>query len=87
MPTGIVAEDLAEFAKQLPHITNSSTFFHFFEARLRLERPTNDFSQWMADMGEKRLADDIDRLDPYGMTLEELRQQIYVLCRRRLSER
>jgi len=87
MPTGIVAEDLKEFAANLEHCTNSSTFFHFFEARLRLERKTNDFSLWLGDLGEKRLADEIDRLDPYAMTLEELRKQIYILCRRRLSER
>ena len=87
MPTGMVAEDLDDFTRKLPHATNSSTFFHFFEARLRLERPTNDFSLWLSDLGERRLADDIDRIDPYIMTLEELRQQIYVLCRRRLAER
>ncbi len=87
MPTGIVAENLAEFAEKLRHITNSSTFFHFFEARLRQERQTNDFSIWLTDLGERRLADDIDRIDPYATTLEGLKQQIYVLCRRRLSER
>ena len=83
----IIAENLGEFAEKLRHITNSSTFFHFFEARLRQERQTNDFSIWMTDMGERRLADDIDRIDPYSTTLEGLKQQIYVLCRRRLSER
>jgi hypothetical protein len=83
----MVASNLEEFANHLPRCTNSSTFFHFFEARLRLERKTNDFSAWLADLGERRLADDIDRLDPYSMTLEELRQKIYVLCRRRLSEK
>lgn len=87
MPTGMAAENLGEFAENLRHITNSSTFFHFFEARLRLERPTNDFSLWLTDLGERRLADEIDRIDPYSLTLEELRQQIYVLCRRRLAER
>ncbi len=87
MPTGMVADDLASFSDHLRHITNSSTFFHFFEARLRLERPTNDFSMWLDGIGERRLADEIDRIDPYNMTLEHLRQQIYVLCRRRLSEK
>lgn len=87
MPTGVVAEDLEEFSSCLRHCTNSSIFFHFFEARLRLERKTNDFSQWLTDLGERRLADKIDHLDPYAMTLKELRKQIYVLCRRRLAGR
>ncbi len=86
MPTGLVAENLEEFTNLLPKITNSSTFFHFFEARLRLERKTNDFSMWLEGIGERRLADEIDRIDPYAMTLGELRHQIYVLCRRRLAE-
>ncbi len=87
MPTGVVAEDLREFAAKIQQCTNSSIFFHFFEARIRLERKTNDFSQWLEDLGERRLADEINRLDPYRMTLEELKGQIYVLCRRRLAER
>jgi uncharacterized protein DUF5752 len=87
LPTGLIATNLDEFASLLPRTTNSSVFFHFFEARLRLGHKTNDFSLWLGDHGERRLADEIDRLDPYSATLEELKKQIYVLCRRRLSER
>jgi hypothetical protein len=87
MPTGVVAEDLPDFTEKLLHVTNASIFYHFFEARLRLGRKTNDFSQWLSDLGERRLAEAIDRLDPYIMTLNELKQQIRVLCRRRLAQR
>jgi hypothetical protein len=83
MPTGTVAHDVAEFFQQLASVTNSCLHFHFFEARLRLERPTNDFSQWLNDLGEKRLARAIDRLNPYGMTLDELKVAIGRLRRRR----
>ncbi len=86
LPTGMAARNLEEFASMLPNCTNASTFFHFFEARLRLGKKTNDFSIWLTDNGERRLADEIDHLDPYSMTLEELRRQIHVLCRRRLAE-
>jgi hypothetical protein len=55
--------------------------FHFCEASL--ERPTNDFSQWLADLGETRLALAIDKLNPYVMTLEELKAEIIKLRRRR----
>ncbi len=79
MPTGIVAADPAEFFRALPLVSNVSLFFHFFEARLRLERPTNDFSQWLAWRGETGLAKAIDALDPYSVTLDELRRKIIEL--------
>jgi hypothetical protein len=83
MPTGVVAHDVSEFFEQLGRVTNACLHFHFFEARLRLERPTNDFSQWLKDLGETRLAKEIDKLNPYAMTLDELKEQISKLSRRR----
>ncbi len=80
MPTGIVARDVAEFVARLPQVTVSSLYFHFFEARLRLERPTNDFSFWLLGRGEEDLAIAIDRLNPYSMTLDELKAAIVDLC-------
>lgn len=79
MPTGIVASDVHEFFVKLPQVTNASLFFHFFEARLRLERPTNDFSQWLASRGATELARQIDQLDPYVRTLDELKADIIAL--------
>ena len=76
MPTGIVADGVADFFRKLPKVSNVSLFFHFFEARLRLGRPTNDFSSWLAGCGEPELARAIDSLDPYITTLDELKQQI-----------
>jgi hypothetical protein len=81
MRTGIVAQDLDDFIEKLSQITNISVYYHFFEARLRLERPTNDFSQWLVAEGHERLAKAIDRLDPYAMTLDELRDEIVRLAR------
>ena len=82
MPTGLVAHDVPEFFQQVARVTNSCLHFHFFEARLRLERPTNDFSQWLKQLGEPKLARAIDRLRPYAMTLDELREQIVRVGRR-----
>lgn len=79
MPTEIEAQDIPDFFAKLPLITSLSLFFHFFEARLRLERPTNDFSQWMIAQGNKELAQAIDRLDPYSVTINELKDQIISL--------
>ena len=83
LPTGIVARDLPEFIDGLSRVSTVSLFFHFFEARLRLEHTTNDFSRWLSDRGEQNLAQAIDNLDPYAMTLGELRQEIIRLAERR----
>lgn len=76
MPSGIVAADIPDFFAKLPGVANTSLYFHFFEARLRLERETNDFSAWLAYRGAEELARAIDRLNPYRMSLEELRDRI-----------
>ena len=82
MPTGQVAHNIPEFFETIEHVTNACLHFHFFEARLRLERPTNDFSQWLRDLGEPSLASKIDDLNPYSMTLEELKHAIMRLGRK-----
>jgi hypothetical protein len=76
MPTGLVAPDVPAFFRLLPDVTNISLHFHFVTARLRLERPTDDFSRWFADGGRPDLAGALGRLDPYAFTLDELREQI-----------
>ncbi len=79
MPTGIVAENPADLLVKLPTITNVSLYFHFVEARLRMERLTNDFSQWLNAWGEKALAREINSIDPYALTLDELKSAIVKL--------
>jgi len=77
LPTNYIAADLNEFADILKKITIDSIYFHIFEARLRLEKETNDFSLWIEkSLGNKKLADKIARLDPYTHTLEDLRNVI-----------
>ena len=44
--------------------------------RLRLEKQTNDFSEWLGYCGATELAKAIDKLNPYLMTMEELREEI-----------
>lgn len=77
LPTNYIAYNLAEFVEILKKITIDSIYFHIFEARLRLEKETNDFSFWIEDsIGDKELADKISKLDPYTYTLEDLRKTI-----------
>ena len=79
VPTGLEAAGVPEFFAAVPHISTESLYYHFLEARLRLERPTNDFSHWLGLHGAQPLADAIDRLDPYSMTLDELKARIVAL--------
>jgi hypothetical protein len=82
IPTVHIANNLEEFVGILEKITIDSIYFHVFEARLRLERPTNDFSNWIEDaLGCKDIADEIARLDPYTYTMEELRKRIISIIR------
>jgi len=86
IPTNYVVYDLKEFKDILGNITIDSIYFHIFEARLRLERKTNDFSNWIENsIGDKELAEDISKLDPYTRTLEELRKVIIKIIGKRLS--
>jgi hypothetical protein len=88
MPTGLTAHDLAEFADCVERLGFGSLSFHFFDARLRLERGENDFSEWLRTaLGEDALAAAIARLDPYTHTLDSLRREVVRLVRRRLAER
>jgi len=74
LPTGLTARDLAEFLSVIKTVSINSIYFHMFEARLRLERGENDFSNWFDGLGRKDLAAEVARLDPYTMTLEGLRK-------------
>ncbi len=86
LPTNFMAYDLREFVDILKKITIDSIYFHVFEARLRLERGTNDFSYWIeTSIGDKELADEITRLDPYTHTLEDLRNTLVRITENKIT--
>jgi hypothetical protein len=76
LPLPYTAHNLSEFSQMLSKVSIHSLYFHMFEARMRLGVPDNDFSQWLKGMGEVQLAQDISKLDPYNITLENLRRKI-----------
>jgi hypothetical protein len=85
LPTPYVAHNMREFVGILRRVSMGSLYFHIFEAKLRLQRGTNDFSLWLEDcLEEKELAEQITRLDPYNYTMENLREIIIRLCEKRL---
>jgi hypothetical protein len=76
LPTRQSARTLAEFLALLRTVSINSIYFHMFEARMRLERGENDFSNWFEGIGQTKLAAEVARLDPYTMTLEGLRKNL-----------
>lgn len=86
LTTNYIAYDLRDFAEILKKVTIDSIYFHIFEARLRLEKQSNDFSDWIGiSIGDKELAAKIIRLDPYTRTLDGLRKTIIRLVEKRIS--
>lgn len=79
------ASDLKEFQAVLQRVTINSIYFHMFEARLRIGRGTNDFSNWLEDsLSEKKLANKIASLDPYTHTMENLRITLIKLIEKQI---
>ncbi len=88
IPTDYLVDNLADFAEVLKKITFDSIYFHIFEARLRLEKETNDFSNWIEhSLGDKVLADELGALDPYTRTLEDLRVAMINVIEKRMFNR
>lgn len=86
-PVGLVARSLNEFHGCLGEVGPGSIFYHFIESRIRLGRRSNDFSCWLAEeLGEERLAAQIDSLSPYACTLWDLKKKILDLVGQRIAE-
>jgi len=85
IPTSFVANTLHEFAEGLRRVSVHSIHHHFIEARLRLKLMSNDFSQWLyEDMGLTEAARQLNRLDIYTVTLDDVRAQIIRIVERAL---
>ncbi|MBI3317281.1 MAG: hypothetical protein HYZ85_04685 [Candidatus Omnitrophica bacterium] len=85
-PTPYAASTLEEFRNALKKISIHSLYFHIFEARLRLESSSNDFTSWFELIGENELARKMLKLDPYTHTMERLREKLIRFIEDRLSK-
>jgi len=68
-------KDLAEAVPQLPV---GCIFYHFIDARRRQPKALDDFRAWLAGFGDtyEELSFLLASVDPYFVTLRELRQQL-----------
>ena len=77
LPTKFAADTLPGFLDGINQVSIHSIHHHFIEARLRLRRMSNDFSNWLEqEVGLKQPADSIERIDIYTNTMEGVRLQI-----------
>lgn len=87
IPTPYAAKDLKDFVEIVKKISGDSIYFHMFEARLRLDKETNDFSFWLStSLSEDELADKLKALDPYTYTMEDLRRRVIGIVERKIRD-
>jgi hypothetical protein len=70
-----------ELALAVPNMSRGSIFYHFIDARRRTEDSVDDFEAWLTGFGDKHsdLYNKIAGIDPYFISLTELRQQLVSL--------
>ncbi|MDA2916987.1 DUF5752 family protein [Nitrospinae bacterium AH_259_B05_G02_I21] len=86
IPTGIEVETFEDFASALKDVDVSVIYFHVFEAELRMGKGHSDFAIWLeTSVGQGALAERLDAIDPYLLSLEELRAQILERCHEALD--
>jgi hypothetical protein len=68
----------AELAGAVPHMSTSSIFYHFIDARRRTDDGCDDFRDWLGAWGEAftPLCDQLAGVDPYFGSLTELRDDL-----------
>ena len=67
-----------EIIKVLPNLSVGSIFYHFIDARRRLNNSLDDFQNWLFNFGNeyKQLCHHIAEIDPYFVPLTKLRQEL-----------
>jgi hypothetical protein len=80
IPTELTARSLEELRTSIEVMSGESFYLHFIASKTRLERCSNDFSEWLRDgLGLDRLAEEINKIDVEGCTLEGAREKILSL--------
>lgn len=80
--TGIRAQTPAGLAELIPHLSTGSIFYHFVEARRRVEGRRDDFSAWLDDTDARpELCAQLGRVDYYFLSLSELRDKLAAIFR------
>jgi hypothetical protein len=67
-----------QLGERLPHLSLGSIFYHFIDARRRTHLGRDDFTKWLSGFGDGyfSLAERMSHIDPYFITLMELREEL-----------
>jgi hypothetical protein len=77
IPTELTAASLEQLRASIEVMGSESFYLHFIASKTRLERHSNDFSEWLKEsLGMERLAERINQIDVEECTLEGARQEI-----------
>jgi hypothetical protein len=62
----------------VPQMSVGSIYYHFIDSRRRLPECVDDFSSWLGGFGDEygELIHGLVNLDPYFVTLRELRERV-----------
>ena len=75
-PAGVKVNNLAEFLIAIKYIDPSALYYHFYDARARLNGD-DDFSLWFENALNKReLAGKLRTIDPFMHSIESLKERI-----------
>jgi hypothetical protein len=71
-------EKPADLAKQIPKMSTSSIFYHFIDARSRMQEPVDDFRFWLSGFGAEHdiLCAQLAAVDPFFSSLSQIRQEL-----------
>jgi hypothetical protein len=77
-----------ELGECIPHMSLGSIFYHFIDARRRTHLSRDDFTQWVSGFGDRYylLTERISHIDPYFITLMELRDELIHAFRQNAPE-
>ncbi len=76
-PTGVEATDLPGLRDAVARASRGAIYYHFFEARTRLDVRSDDFSAWVeGSLGLRDLAAAIRRIDFPALRIEDVRDAV-----------
>jgi len=89
LSTGSEINRPEELTRVLPSLSRESIFYHFIDARRRLDEGLDDFSAWLLGFGEEyeQTARSLLAFDPYFSSLADIRRTLAEILAREIGGR